>query len=422
MMMEPMDDFFKKKFEARELPFDANHWAMAEQLLNERQQRKLALWWWWLGCAITALGIVLILMAPSWAATVAGKVSNSGPSAPNADLPRSADPPSATTQAFPAGNEPTISGPTGKEKASTQTVNPEGSRIGPPVAAEPKPAKTGVERLPVAPVPVAEASARDENAVALDSETVLPSGLTLQSGLDTAQNLPVGLMVLEQLPTRHITVNDQSEAEVKWPETCWPERRRWRVWTVLGGTFTPGNTQGGALLGWRVQYPGRDGWGIAVEGLYRSRPVNALPTQAALQRNYSFGVEEEAYEMQATALHLVDLGLELTYTKGQHQLQAGAGGSYLLGSRGRLNRSAKAEDELEYQPATPLSEGWISTEGLSALIGRAYLGYTYRVLDDLGISARAQYNLTAISAAGSSLVTQTPSPFSFEVTVNYAIW
>jgi hypothetical protein len=58
MDRHPLDQFFKKKLEGRELPFEEAYWARAQREIVRRQWRKRLVWW---GGAVLALFLVLAL-------------------------------------------------------------------------------------------------------------------------------------------------------------------------------------------------------------------------------------------------------------------------------------------------------------------------------------------------------------------------
>ena len=157
-------------------------------------------------------------------------------------------------------------------------------------------------------------------------------------------------------------------------------------------------------MGLGASWPGRDGFGLYAEGLYRIRPLSDLPTQASLQRTYGFGLTENAFELMANSLHYVDVNAGATYALGRHQLHAGAGATYLFGARGQLEQAQKPEAELDYGPVSAISAG-----------------YAFEVFPNLQLAGRVQYSITPILSATAPEQPRL-SPVSFDLMLKYKLW
>jgi len=428
-MMEPMDEFFRKKMDGRDLPFNEAHWVAAQQLLDDRDARRGAIWWWRSGLLAIALAVVVVALWPSTSkpGSTASATLSEKPVAEKKAVERSlstdvsAEPDQAagleklvdSAEAAAAGDkkEPVLSA------ASTGSVKP--PQIAQPANSAPKPVERSVQ---------AEAFKLENDifktlispgkAPAAES-TAPPVAMESQEEQQPERQM---VAVFDPIPVLSFAVEGGSRRDVgELPDPCWPVRKRWSVQTILGGSLPAQGNQAGALLGLGASWPGRDGFGLYAEGLYRIRPLSGLPTQASLQRTYGFGLTENAFELRANSLHYVDVNAGATYALGRHQLHAGAGATYLFGARGQLEQAQKPEAEMDYGPVSAISEGWIATEGLSQWLFRAQAGYTFEIFPNLQLAGRVQYSITPILT---EMAPEQPrlSPVSFDLMLKYKLW
>ena len=436
-MMEPMDEFFKKKMEGRDLPFNEAHWEAAQQLLDDRDARRGGIWWWRAGLLAIALAVVVFALWPYQPEPV---------SITSARLTEK----SVADEKAVERSQPTAGDLAGPNRAtgSAQVANP---------AQAATPAKTatlaGDETEPAASVgsntglkppqvdlptkgvskPV-DRSMPAETSKSEDKTPKEPAKLEKTPAVESASR-PVAMeeqeekqperksvAAFDQIPVLSFAVKggDRGE-EGDLPDPCWPVRKRWSVQTILGGSLPAQGNQPGALLGLGASWPGRDGLGFYAEGLYRIRPLSGLPTQASLQRTYGFGVTENAFELRANSLHYVDVNVGATYALGRHQLHAGTGATYLVGARGQLEQAQKTESELDYGPVSAISEGWIAAEGLSSWLFRAQAGYAFEVFPNLQLAGRIQYSVTPILSATAPEQPRL-SPVSIDLMLKYKLW
>ncbi len=424
-----MDEFFRKKMDGRDLPFNEAHWVAAQQLLDDRDARRGAIWWWRSGLLAIALAVVVVALWPSTSkpGSTASATLSEKPVAEKKAVERSlstdvsAEPDQAagleklvdSAEAAAAGDkkEPVLSA------ASTGSVKL--PQIAQPANSAPKPVERSVQaeafklendifKTLISPgkAPAAESTAPP---VAMESQ-------------EEEQPERQMVAVFDPMPVLSFAVEGGSRRDVgELPDPCWPVRKRWSVQTILGGSLPAQGNQAGALLGLGASWPGRDGFGLYAEGLYRIRPLSDLPTQASLQRTYGFGLTENAFELMANSLHYVDVNAGATYALGRHQLHAGAGATYLFGARGQLEQAQKPEAELDYGPVSAISEGWIATEGLSQWLFRAQAGYAFEVFPNLQLAGRVQYSITPILSATAPEQPRL-SPVSFDLMLKYKLW
>lgn len=415
--------------DGRDLPFNEAHWVAAQQLLDDRDARRGAIWWWRSGLLAIALAVVVVALWPSTSkpGSTASATLSEKPVAEKKAVERSlstdvsAEPDQAagleklvdSAEAAAAGDkkEPVLSA------ASTGSVKP--PQIAQPANSAPKPVERSVQaeafklendifKTLISPgkAPAAESTAPP---VAMESQ-------------EEEQPERQMVAVFDPMPVLSFAVEGGSRRDVgELPDPCWPVRKRWSVQTILGGSLPAQGNQAGALLGLGASWPGRDGFGLYAEGLYRIRPLSDLPTQASLQRTYGFGLTENAFELRANSLHYVDVNAGATYALGRHQLHAGAGATYLFGARGQLEQAQKPEAELDYGPVSAISEGWIATEGLSQWLFRAQAGYTFEIFPNLQLAGRVQYSITPILT---EMAPEQPrlSPVSFDLMLKYKLW
>lgn len=415
--------------DGRDLPFNEAHWVAAQQLLDDRDARRGAIWWWRSGLLAIALAVVVVALWPSTSkpGSTASATLSEKPVAEKKAVERSlstdvsAEPDQAagleklvdSAEAAAAGDkkEPVLSA------TSTGSVKP--PQIAQPANSAPKPVERSVQaeafklendifKTLISPgkAPAAESTAPP---VAMESQ-------------EEEQPERQMVAVFDPMPVLSFAVEGGSRRDVgELPDPCWPVRKRWSVQTILGGSLPAQGNQAGALLGLGASWPGRDGFGLYAEGLYRIRPLSGLPTQASLQRTYGFGLTENAFELRANSLHYVDVNAGATYALGRHQLHAGAGATYLFGARGQLEQAQKPEAELDYGPVSAISEGWIATEGLSQWLFRAQAGYTFEIFPNLQLAGRMQYSITPILT---EMAPEQPrlSPVSFDLMLKYKLW
>jgi hypothetical protein len=430
-MMEPMDEFFRKKMDGRDLPFNEAHWAAAQQLLDDRDARRGAIWWWRSGLLAIALAVVVFALWPSTSKPVATA------SAPLTEKPvtekkamersQSTDVPAEPDQtagiAKPVDSVEAAAVVVGDETEPVISVGSTGSVKPPQIALPANGALKPFERSVQAENSklendISKAPASPEKAPAAES-TAPPVAMGNQ---EEQQEERQAVAAFDLIPVLSFLVEESDREEGSGlPDPCWPVRKRWSVQTILGGSLPAQGNQAGALLGLGASWPGRDGFGLYAEGLYRIRPLSGLPTQASLQRNYGFGVTENAFELRANSLHYVDVNVGATYTLARHQLHAGAGATYLVGARGQLEQAQKAEAEVDYGPVSAISEGWIATEGLSRWLFRAQAGYAFEIFPNLQLAGRVQYSITPILSATAPEQPRL-SPVSFDLMLKYKLW
>jgi len=427
--MEPMDEFFKKKMEERDLPFNEAHWADAQQLLDDRDARRGAIWWWRSGLLAIALAVVVVALWPSTSkpgATASAPLSEKPVAKKRAvERSQSTDVPAESDQAASLEKlaDSVEAAGAGDEKASVLSAASTGSvkppEIVKPVNGAPKPVERGVQaEASKIEKDSSEAPALPEKAPA--AESISPP--IAREDQEEQQEGRQTVAAFDLIPVLSFLVEESDREEGSdLPDPCWPVRKRWSVQTILGGSLPAQGNQAGALLGLGVSWPGRDGFGLYAEGLYRIRPLSGLPTQASLQRTYGFGVTENAFELRANSLNYVDVNFGATYTLARHQLHAGAGATYLVGARGQLEQAQKAEAEVDYGPVSAISEGWIATEGLSQWLFRAQAGYAFEIFPNLQLGGRVQYSFTPILA---EMAPEQPrlSPVSFDLMLKYKLW
>lgn len=423
-MMEQMDEFFKKKMEGRDLPFNEAHWEAAQQLLDDRDDRRVATWWWRAGLLTVALSVVVFLLLPPYP-KLAFTNSASITKAPVAE--------NKTVEPSQQSNQTPKASSTAKAMPDTEVVSN---------ATEPETIVSSADRVKkaqgmISSVKISEPAQRDTQVESPKSAKALLNGEASSENTPSAESAssPVAVQSQEKdtpergliaafalIPIRSFEVerNDRNYAS-DLPDSCWPVRKRWSVQTILGGSLPAQGSRAGALLGLGASWPGRDGLGVYAEGLYRIRPLSALPTQTSLQRNYGFGVTENTFELTANSLHYVDVNAGATYALGRHQLHAGAGATYLVGARGQLERAQKVEAELDYGPVSAISEGWIAPEGLSRWLFRAQAGYAIEVFPNLQLAGRVQYSITPILLAAAPEQPRL-SPVSLDLMLKYKLW
>lgn len=431
-MMEPMDEFFKKKMEGRDLPFNEAHWAAAQQLLDDRDALRAGIWWWRAGLLAIALAVVLFALWPSESKLV------SSSSAPLTEKPV------AEKQAMER-SQPTDGDLAGPDRAagsaqvakSAQAAALTGDETGPATSVE----STSRVKVPQVALPTEESSKLVERNT--QAENPAPSIDYILNERSLPQNTPAAeatappvamesqeeqepkreaVADFDPIPLLSFSVEEGDREKVSGlPDPCWPVRKRWAVQTILGGSLPAQGSQAGALLGLSASWPGQDGIGFYAEGLYRIRPLSGLPTQASLQRTYGFGVSENSFELIANSLHYLDFNAGATYKRNRHQLHAGAGATYLVGARGQLEQAQKAESELAYGSVSAISEGWIAAEGLSNWLFRGHAGYAFEVFPNLQLAGRVQYSITPIL---SDTAPEQPrlSPVSFDLMLKYKLW
>jgi len=391
MSMEPIDDFFKKKFEERDVPFNEAHWAAAQQLLDQQQARRRAIWWWWAGFMGVVLAVAVFITWPAWWMP--------SPYTPNASL-----------QALPIPEKQEVA-------ASKQQVakrpTPLSTKLNAPTTATTQPAKAA----PVSPSPSGPPASNPTSTagpLASNPSSVATNAVTVDSAAATpaAQEAP-----LTPLPALAFSVEPEAVSPAAALTTTVKPAGKWHTSTLMGGRIYPTQGKVGPVLGIRVSYALANRWSLYAEALYHARPVAPSLTQRSLQQQFGFGRNEQSYELQATSLHYADANLGASYRFSRHIIYAGGGLSYLAGARGQLRRAIKAESAVDFAPQQTTEEGWIDTGGLPDFQLRAQAGYEYRLLPRLGLHLRAQYRIGA-DAAPLAL----DAPLSIDVMLNYSLW
>jgi len=424
MMMEPMDELFKKKLEDRNLVFNEGHWEAAQQLLDDRDSRGAAIWWWRFGLTAIAFAMIVVFLLPFDTEqppieekTHTASRTLQGGKAEQA-VPQATSPVMGEQQVrerpAPLDRGSEISNPsdapssiTSKRKAVAAS-NRSATKVGPTSENRATDSVQGSEVNPSSPI---DASPSDDTAppIAQDDQGAENPERALIAGFD-------------QIPRLVFQVEGQEgRGSANMPERCWPVKNRWAVHTIIGGSLPAQDNQPGALLGLGVNWSGRGGWGIYAEGLYRIRQLSNLPTQMSLQRSYGFGVSESVFELQANSLHYADVNAGANYEFNRHRLHAGGGVSYLIGARGQLEQAQKGEEALDYSSAFAVSEGWISQEGLSRWLLRAHAGYEFELYPNVHLAGRIQYSFASILAATAQDQPRL-SPVSFDLMLKYRLW
>lgn len=438
-MMEPMDELFKKKLDAREIPFNEAHWVAAQQMLDDRDARKGAIWWWRTGLSVIAVVVLIVAFIPMQEIAVEQvqtNLSNDLGAYPESNLStgdKAILPDESISENTSAVKRPIAEGTNAvsSPKESNIGAEPERSTSESISKAQAKAVQGAGKVNTVSVIKTADGVATPENVLpgaTRSSEELLPAlppqAIEQENSSDEEPVIADRILVapLDEITRLSFNVVPGDQPENKdLPDRCWPVRKQWAVYTVFGGSLPARNTRAGAVLGLGVSWPGTEKWGLYAEGLYRIQELSALPTQTALQRSYGFGVTESAYALHANSLHYLDLNLGATYKLKRHQFHIGAGGSYLVGVRGRLDVTQKEESELTYNPSMALSEGWISKEGVSGISVRGHAGYDFELFSHLYLVGRIQYNATPVfsdSAPGNPQL----SPVSFDLMIKYELW
>lgn len=416
--MEPMDEFFKKKLEGRDLPFNEAHWASAQQMLEDREAERGVLWWWRTGLLAILLAALIFALVPYQveAPTTAENGAIKG-SKPNEETVEAATPKANghSTKAMPhqkPSAEKRETGRTADAAPVPPTIKTVAPASGQSVPGTIKARHTAVTDQAKKTVELEEVSEPAQNP--MDRPIAQTPKVAEARSLIAAMNL---------IPKLSFRAERGEEIKAPGlPEYVWQERNRWSIRTVFGGSLPVQEFRAGTVLGLGANWPGKTGWGLYAEGLYRIRQFSSLPTQSSQQRSYGFGVSESTYALRANSLHFIDINLGATYTVKRHEWHAGAGFSYLLGARGQLDQAQKPEEELSFGPTIAISEGWVSKAGLSDLSFRAQAGYAFELYPNLFLSGRIQYGITSVFEGAAITDNPPPSPLLFDLMIKYELW
>lgn len=393
--MEPIDDFFKKKFEERDLPFNEAHWAAAQQLLDQQQQRRRAIWWWWAGFVGVALAVAVFLVWPAWWA-------------PSSFTPH------ATLQAFPIPErqgvaasenrlrEPQSASGIASESEAVSTAHLQWEATTPPPLSSSSKGQAASSSSSVAEVSVSGINTAPSDTGTMDSIAATPS---VQSALLT----PLPVLAIAPEFTGDNPPPDLAAQAVN-------PIRKWHFSTLLGGSIHAAEGKTAPVLGIRATYAIAPRWSLYAEALYRARPVKPSTAQRSLQQQFGFGLNEQSYELQATSLHYVDANLGAAYRFSRHAIYAGGGLSYLTGARGQLRQAVKAESDSGFAPQQTTAEGWIDTKASPHFHLRAQAGYEYQLLPRLGLHLRAQYRI-----GPEAIPSVLNAPLSIDLMLNYSL-
>jgi len=420
--MRQLDDFFKKKLDEQELPFNEAHWLAAQDLIDGQQQKRRSIWWWRMGCLTVAIGVVIFLLIPNWSAEDAFVAKQEQPAEKDSvqsSLDTKATPPSST-EALPEASLPS--------QANRQTEQPaSANESAASTAATSAPCTATQLSIPPAQVPspkgvepAAQVSTTSPPIAATSKEqaTSRPSAAAETLPAETDSTTRQVAEALLPIPTLAFEL---AEKESEFPTEAAAvslSQGRWKLSTLLGGTLSPSEPQVDPVLGLRLERTLGEQLGIYAETVYRSQAFRRMTPASSVQEQYGFGLRQEAYALEASSLHYVDLNMGLTYHYLRQHYHLGAGASYLLGARGALNQNITVETTRFPSGPSTIEEGWVAKDGLRDWAFRLQGGYEYYLLPTLSLGMQLQYRLNPVMEADSKV----SGPFSVDFMIKYSLW
>jgi hypothetical protein len=415
--MSQLDDFFKKKLDEQELPFNEAHWLAAQDLIDGQQQKRRAIWWWRMGCLAVTIGVVIFLIIPNW--TMDGhlvaeqkqpteKANTSIATDSDTSTSSKTDMPSASKQSMPA-NDPVQQQASSESSAVTKNTTSPKLPVYTPQAPPTKADEPAVNKTPTAP-PIATATKQ---------KATLPPNATAESlppTIDSTRNQAIASLL--PIPTLAFELAERESKSPTFATASSSQKGRWQLSTLLGGTLSPNEPQVGPVVGLRLERKLGKQLGLYAETVYRSQAFRRLAPASSLQEQFGFGLRQEAYSLEANSLHYADLNMGLTYRYLRHHYHLGAGASYLFGARGALNQNVTRETTRFPEGNSTIEEGWVATDGLRDWTFRLQSGYEYSLLPTLSLGMRLQYRLNPVLEADNKV----SAPFSVDFMIKYSLW
>ena len=431
-MENNLDNFFKKKFDQREIEMEDIHWANMEQMIeaDEQDNRKGFLWKWLLGALLLIAVAGGLWMLESSDITDSDKYAQTNVSIGNVEPKKSIDEIKVKNNNTIASSEIATTNIETNKKNST-TVNQSSENISDKskstqnlrntskynnskITESNKVTNTTNETIistireatlilttssksiiePNATVPLQQPLNTQINTPNSSTENIKESIKT-----EILKNKPIANLILD-FPTLDLFSSTLTEKEADrkedLPDLEWlnlKKKSRWSFGMTAGLVSDPfDNNQSNALLGAKfgltTKYQLRKKIALNADLIYFFRGGNYQPTALEYQDSYSFGRSLNRFELTPKNTHYLELPIYLTYSiGGRHLVEGGVSASYLLGIRG-FTKLVREEG-----PSESINDPhWISKNDFKEVIANVMLGYQYKINSNLHFGVRGVYS------------------------------
>ncbi len=405
-----IDQLFKQKLDSQRFQMQSADWEKAMHLIKEKESnKKRMIWWRSVGVVVIllmSLGLTWILFSPSLAEFGRQEMDDSVP-----------DRMVSNTTNLPTNDQHKSDEPRAKSSEENRTH-----------------LETDLEKIPFEPVATKSQSATTTGID--DFEGSLQKDVLNQES--TKPKHP-GSALINNLPSESKLVQVQSNATISGNSEHSIDKNlallpRWdhanlysnQVNLFTTNTFSslPTNSDedfvprfylgmnleskfnllesgesfwAGFGIGLLGRYKFTPRWSFDLGVLYEQRTSHSLYSELQEEIIYDFGVANKFYGMHAQSLHQIGLPLMLNRHVGDHVLQAGYVGGYLLGVQGDVEevslmpsnsplRSRKVNEVVER-----IRKGWIDISPFSSWSHNLVVGYQYQISNGFYTGIKLNY-------------------------------
>lgn len=406
--MERLDQFFSDKMGPREIPFNEEHWKMAEQLLDQQKKKqRFGFWLWWgAGALVCTAGICAVWLWPNEMPSQIDQFlipMNGGVQEAIVDIP----------------NDNTKDNPTEKliQQDAVASFN-DSKKIDNPYALNKKKSDNSIKQIPLSKI------TQTNNTISIDKgekETIIIKDKQEESILNEKQNIAevqkdapneeqtkkveeldrmLTAITLLEYPLRDINIKVPEEVEQK--PMIKVAFERWSLGLSANVMLYPYRTDANeTLIGWNAgvfaTYHLHPNWGIQSGLQYRLRTGQFGFAKESNIASYRFGREEQRFLLLPNQLHYLEMPLVVQYSNAKHQLGLGVRLQYLLGVRGSLRNTFDADSEPNLFNTNELNQGWIVKDGFKEWPIDLTASYFYGITKRWQIGLEASYTIGGIT-------------------------
>ncbi|MEN0004575.1 MAG: outer membrane beta-barrel protein [Bacteroidota bacterium] len=435
--MGQLDDFFKRKMEARG-PFELkeDYWKEMEAMLDKKKRKRRAVWWWWGSGVVVVVGLGGVGWGGEglrglgvegfgglgvWGTEEGGRVEDGVVLGDEFGV--------LDDEVLVVDMDSLVD--SGGRMDEGRVVDAEVGELSVQGLRDGFGNTDVVERSVRGLVPDMGSLEKDpSNQLAVDVEELdLQRAATI--GQEIEDDLPAllgdgiieeegelesreGISPLDLVPTLELLplFDDNSEDSLLLAIELGAQESKWQVALEGGSAWYPyfnGSEKAiGATAGVQVSYAWNDRWRVLTGLSYRYRTGDFDFAKAATISNFRFGREDQRFFLLPESLHYLELPMGGQWTKGLHQLEMGIRWSYLLGVRGSLE-STFGEEGNPFGNTQQEDSGWIEEDGFVQWHLDALVGYGFRLNRRWSVWTRVNYTIPGL------LDGNYPSPFGLQL-------
>lgn len=404
--MERLDQFFNDKMGPREIPFNEEHWKMAEQLLDQKKKkRRFGFWLWWgVGALVCTAAICAIWLWPNGTTTQIDQFlipTHKGLQQATIDIPNNN---TINNQAEEINQQDPIA--IFKDPKNTNNT----------VVLNEKISNNKHRQIPLSN------TTQTNTTVSLDEEEGI---VFIKDEPDNTQNEKIEFKAIEE----KIVIQEQTKKEeglnrilipialLEYPLRDYNKRALIKVeekpmietafeawsWGLSANAmlYPYRSADNETWIGWNAgmftTYHFSPSFGLQAGLQYRLRTGQFGFSKESQNTSYRFGREEQRFLLLPNQLYYLEVPLILQYSNAKHQLGLGVRLQYLLGVRGSLRNSFDVDSEPNLLNTNKLDQAWIVKDGFREWPIDLMTSYFYGITKRWQIGLEASYTIGGIT-------------------------